>query len=113
MFLKPLCAAAIFLLPMAALAAETTDEQRAANALAVSTACANGTNMPAAICTCVGDQAAGDLSADQQAFVIAAFNANQAEATRLRGVLSGGDLVQAATFMASTPQNCMQAGGGG
>ncbi|WP_417602006.1 hypothetical protein [Pararhodobacter oceanensis] len=79
-------------------------------AQAVATACGTGSNMPAALCTCIGTQASAELNAEQQAFVIAAFAGDDAEAQRLRGVVPPLELAAAAMFMVNAPRDCAAGG---
>ena len=62
--------------------------------------------MPQALCTCIGERSASELSAEQRAFIVAALNGNDAETARLRAVMEPMAPVDAATFMRTSPSTC-------
>ncbi|MEM7442279.1 MAG: hypothetical protein AAF414_02995 [Pseudomonadota bacterium] len=73
----------------------------------VSAACAAASNLPAAVCDCVGEDST-DLTGDQRAFYVAALEGNDAETARLRGAMSVDEIAGIATFMRVAPANCVQ-----
>ena len=84
----------------------------AGDALTVSEACSRSSNIPPAICICLGETAEAELSEIQRAFVIAVLNENEAETLRLRGVIPPVEMVAAAMFMVNAPAECVRAGSG-
>lgn len=80
----------------------------AQDAEAVAAACTRGSNLPPEICACVGRAAAADLTGDQRGFLIAAFDQDAPETLRLRLAMPATDLIEAATFMAHAPSNCVR-----
>jgi len=72
----------------------------------VAIACEENSNSPEGVCECVGAQSA-ELTEDQRAFYVAAMNKNDAETTRLRGVIPPMELIDVATFMRVAPTDCL------
>ena len=72
----------------------------------VTAACATGSNMPQALCACIGERSANELSAEQRAFTVAALHGNDAETARLRAIMEPMALVEAATFIRTSPSTC-------
>ncbi len=72
----------------------------------VAIACEENSTSPEGLCDCVGERSA-ELTEDQRAFYVAAMNKNDAETTRLRGVLSPNELIDVATFMRVSPMECV------
>jgi hypothetical protein len=73
------------------------------------TECAVQLNLPAPACDCIADKA-GEMNDDQQAFVAAAVTKDEATTAALRGQMTVADLTEAAMFMTTSPQACMQGG---
>lgn len=71
----------------------------------VAAACLANSNMPQAICDCVGASSA-ELTPDQRAFYVAALDGNDAETARLRGVMGLEEITGIATFMRDAPADC-------
>ena len=72
----------------------------------VQAACATLQNMPEAICACIGERSANELSADQRAFYVAALDGDDAETARLRGTMEPMALIGVVTFMRTSPAAC-------
>lgn len=71
----------------------------------VTAACLAGSNMPQAICDCVGENSA-EFQPEQRAFYVASLTGESAEAERLRGELEFIQLSQITTFMRTAPADC-------
>lgn len=71
----------------------------------VTAACLASSNMPQAICDCIG-QRSTDLSPDQRGFYVATLNGDAAETERLRGVLEFAELSEVITFVRTSPTEC-------
>ncbi len=65
----------------------------------VAAACKASTNMGAAVCDCLARKAKAELSADEQAFVVAALKEDDEAATRLCGELTLQSAMKAGLFM--------------
>jgi saccharopine dehydrogenase-like NADP-dependent oxidoreductase len=74
----------------------------------VTAACATASNMPQALCACIGERSAHALSAEQRAFTVAALNGDDAETARLRATMDPMALVEAATFIRTSPSTCVR-----
>jgi hypothetical protein len=72
----------------------------------VQAACATLQNMPEAICACIAERSANELSADQRAFYVAALNGDDAETARLRTSMAPQALIGAVTFIRTSPADC-------
>jgi hypothetical protein len=72
----------------------------------VEAACTAGSNLPAALCACIGERSADELSADQRSFYVATLNGNDSETTRLRGSMDATALIGAVTFLRTAPAAC-------
>ncbi len=68
--------------------------------------CKTQLNMPDPICDCIGKKAETELSAGEQAMVVAMVTKDKAAQARSRGTLSGDEMAKAALFMANAPQDC-------
>lgn len=75
----------------------------------VTAGCEAGSNLPADLCACVGEDSAS-LSEEQRAFYVAALNKDEAETTRLRLAMSPNDLIDIVTFMRTSPAACAAKG---
>jgi hypothetical protein len=71
--------------------------------------CQTTTNMPAAVCDCVGQKAATDLSPEARAFLVASMDKREEEAATLRGKLSLEETMKAGMFFATAPASCASA----
>lgn len=73
------------------------------------TECAAQLKLPPPACQCIVDGASG-LDDNQQAFIAASLTKDEAKTTTLGWQMTVTELTQAATFIATSPQACMQAG---
>lgn len=80
------------------LAASCADSA-SAQAKAITDACAESTNMPRAICECLGERAKSDLNDNERAFVLATLREDDGETARLRGKLGLEGAMKAGMFM--------------
>ncbi len=100
----PLAFGALLALGLASVGGTSAEAQDSTGDVAK--ACEDNSNSPPGLCECVGERS-GELSSDQRAFYVAAMNQNDAETTRLRGVLSPMELIDVATFMRTSPVDCV------
>ena len=73
------------------------------------TECAAQLKLPPPACQCIVDKASS-LNDNQQAFVAAAVTKDEATTAALRGQMTVPELTEAAMFMTTSPQACMQGG---
>jgi hypothetical protein len=71
----------------------------------VTAACTAGSNMPPAICDCIGESSE-EMMPDQRAFYVATLTGNDAETDRLRGAMEFAQLSEVIAFMRDAPANC-------
>ena len=57
-------------------------------------------------CACVLDKVHSELSENQLTFFVAAISEDQAAMAQASMVLTGAEMMEMATFMTSTPQQC-------
>jgi len=72
----------------------------------VTAACQSGTNMPQAVCECIGEESE-DLTPEQRAFYVATLSNDEAETARLRGELEFSELAEVTTFFRTAPAGCV------
>jgi hypothetical protein len=96
----PLCGAVLAVL-LAALATNV-----AASPEVIEAECHAQLNMPPGACACIGRTAGDELTADEQAFVVAAITGDETASAELRSRMSLDALTKAAMFMANTPARC-------
>lgn len=87
-------------------------ESAAAQAKAIADACATSTNMPKAVCTCLGERAKADLSKDERAFVLATLRKETEDIAELRDKLGFEGAMKAGMFMTSAATCASEAAGG-
>lgn len=86
-------------------------ESAAAQAKAISEACGASTNLPSAICECLGERARTDLSKDERAFVLATLRKDAGDVAELRGKLGLEGAMKAGMFMTNAAA-CAREGAG-
>ena len=91
----------------AALAPLPAAAQSAADAAA---ACSAGTNLPEAVCACVGERAADELNDTQRQWYIHAAGGETDAAQALLGSMSASEIADAATFARTAPMECVRGG---
>lgn len=94
--MRPLCLA-LSLLAGPALADMSDD---------IGAACMTASNIPDAVCTCVGARAAEELTADEQAFVLASLTEDLETADALRATMPADSLTRASVFLINAPATC-------
>lgn len=57
-------------------------------------------------CKCIGEKAAADLNAKQQALVVAIVTENDAEQAKLQADMTQAEMAAAGEFMTSAPGSC-------
>ena len=78
----------------------------AATAEDVAQACSAGSNLPEAVCACVGEMAADELSDTQRQWYVLAMGGETDAAAALAAQMSPGDTIDAATFLRTSPADC-------
>lgn len=87
-------------------------ESAAAQAKAIADACASSTNMPQAVCACLGERAKADLTADERAFVLATLREEDENIEELRGKLGFEGAMKAGMFMTNAATCAREAASG-
>jgi hypothetical protein len=74
----------------------------------VEAACNAASNLPAAVCTCMGERAMTELNDAQRTLLVAGFNGNEALAASTRATMPPMDMIGMANFATDTPMACMR-----
>lgn len=90
------------MLSMASTGADNADIERLANS------CQEQTNMGKALCACVAEKAAKELSSGGFRFLLASVEGDDATAASLRAQLPVPEMMQAGTFLSRAPAQCAQ-----
>ena len=91
------------------MAAAFTASAAAQTAADVAAACSGGSNLPEAICACIGDRAAAELTETQRQWYIAALGDQDTAAEAALAAMSGTEAIDVATFLRTSPADCAQA----
>lgn len=78
----------------------------------IAAACDASSNMGAALCDCVGDEAGRDLAPKAQELLAAMLEQDDDRAEQLRGEVSVEEAMSAGTFMVRAPAACAARGVG-
>ncbi|MCB9957561.1 MAG: hypothetical protein H6843_03000 [Rhodospirillaceae bacterium] len=98
---------AVTCVAVVALAPAPASAQSAADAAA---ACSAGSNLPEAVCACVGERAADQLNDTQRQWYIHAASGDSDAAQALLGSMSPTETIEAATFARTAPVDCVRGG---
>lgn len=95
------CVAVAALVPAPAFAQSADD---------AAAACSAGSNLPEAVCACVGERAANQLNDTQRQWYIHAASGDSDAAQALLGSMSPAETIDAATFARTAPVDCVRGG---
>lgn len=75
----------------------------------IGTRCSETTNMPPAVCLCIAENAATELTEDQQLLVVALLDGDRTTVTTLQTTMPMTDFMAAGMYMTNAPATCAAA----
>lgn len=76
------------------------------DAAAIEARCNQSLNLPAEICACMGAKSVSDLNDGERTFLLAMMQEDTGAADALRPTMPPGEIINAATFLRTSPVDC-------